>query len=78
MTSAAAVKVDGVWKFYGDYPALRNVNLTAEPGACLAMIGRINRAVRFSIRMLDALDESSIRIAAVPGFPPPPGGVRFT
>jgi heme exporter protein A len=40
MSSAAAVKVDGVWKFYGDYPALRNVNLAAEPGACLAMIGR--------------------------------------
>jgi heme exporter protein A len=40
MSSAAAVKVDGVWKFYGDYPALRNVSLEAEPGACLAMIGR--------------------------------------
>lgn len=35
-----AVAVDGVWKFYGDYPALRNVNLVAEPGACLALIGR--------------------------------------
>jgi heme exporter protein A len=40
VSSAAAVTVDGVWKFYGDYPALRDVNLTAEPGACLAMIGR--------------------------------------
>jgi heme exporter protein A len=38
--SSAAVTVDGVWKFYGDYPALRNVNLAAESGACLAMIGR--------------------------------------
>ena len=40
MSSSAAVEVDGVWKFYGDYPALRNVNLAAEQGACLAMIGR--------------------------------------
>lgn len=40
MSSAAAVKVDGVWKFYGDYPALRNVNLVAAPGSCLALIGR--------------------------------------
>jgi heme ABC exporter ATP-binding subunit CcmA len=40
MSGAAAVTVDGVWKFYGDYPALRNVNLTAAPGACLALIGR--------------------------------------
>ena len=35
-----AVGVEGVWKFYGDYPALRNVELSAAPGACLALIGR--------------------------------------
>lgn len=35
-----AVTVDGVWKFYGDFPALRDVHLAAEPGACLALIGR--------------------------------------
>jgi ABC-type multidrug transport system ATPase subunit len=35
-----AVGVEGVWKFYGDYPALRNVELTAASGACLALIGR--------------------------------------
>ncbi|HXA50048.1 MAG TPA: heme ABC exporter ATP-binding protein CcmA [Candidatus Acidoferrum sp.] len=40
MSSAAAVRVDGVWKYYGDYPALLDVNLTAAPGACLALIGR--------------------------------------
>ena len=35
-----AVTIDSVWKFYGDYPALKNVNLAAPPGACLALIGR--------------------------------------
>ena len=35
-----AVGVESVWKFYGDYPALRNVSLSAAPGACLALIGR--------------------------------------
>jgi heme ABC exporter ATP-binding subunit CcmA len=35
-----AVAAEGVWKFYGDYPALRDVQLTAAPGACLALIGR--------------------------------------
>ena len=35
-----AVGVEGVWKFYGDYPALRDVSLSAAPGACLALIGR--------------------------------------
>jgi heme exporter protein A len=35
-----AVAAEGVWKFYGDYPALRDVILHAEPGECLALIGR--------------------------------------
>src|ERR1051325_2815063 len=36
----SAVAVEGVWKFYGDYPALRDIQLEAEPGSCLALIGR--------------------------------------
>jgi heme exporter protein A len=36
----SAVAVDGVWKFYGDYPALKNIKLETEPGSCLALIGR--------------------------------------
>ncbi len=36
----SAVAAEGVWKFYGDYPALRDVVLDAQPGACLALIGR--------------------------------------
>ena len=36
----SAVAVEGVWKFYGDYPALRNIRLAVEPGSCLALIGR--------------------------------------
>jgi len=35
-----AVAVEGVWKFYGDFPALKNVQLTSPPGSCLALIGR--------------------------------------
>jgi heme exporter protein A len=36
----SALAVEGVWKFYGDYAALRNVQLAAEPGTGLALIGR--------------------------------------
>jgi len=36
----SAVAVEGVWKYYGDYPALRDIRLAAEPGVCLALIGR--------------------------------------
>jgi len=35
-----AVAVEDVWKFYGDFPALREIGLAAEPGSCLALIGR--------------------------------------
>ena len=36
----SALAVDGVWKFYGDYPALRDVRLGVNPGQCLALLGR--------------------------------------
>jgi heme ABC exporter ATP-binding subunit CcmA len=36
----SAVAVEGVWKFYGDFPALRDIRLQADAGACLALIGR--------------------------------------
>jgi heme ABC exporter ATP-binding subunit CcmA len=36
----SAVAVEGVWKFYGDFPALRDIQLHAAPGSCLALIGR--------------------------------------
>ena len=27
----AAIAVDGIWKFYGDYAALRDISLNIEP-----------------------------------------------
>ena len=36
----SAVAVEGVWKYYGDYPALRDIELQAAEGTCLALIGR--------------------------------------
>jgi heme ABC exporter ATP-binding subunit CcmA len=36
----SAVAVDGVWKYYGDFPALRDIRLEAPAGSCLALIGR--------------------------------------
>jgi heme exporter protein A len=35
-----AVAAEDVWKYYGDYPALREIGLTVEPGSCLALLGR--------------------------------------
>lgn len=38
MTSA--VEIEGVWKYYGDFPALRNIDLKAAQGDCIALLGR--------------------------------------
>ncbi|KAJ8134495.1 hypothetical protein OY671_012292, partial [Metschnikowia pulcherrima] len=35
-----ASAVEGVWKFYGDYAALREVSFDIEPGQCVASSGR--------------------------------------
>ena len=38
--SAPAIAVEGLWKFYGDFPALRDIDLRVEPGQCVALLGR--------------------------------------
>jgi heme ABC exporter ATP-binding subunit CcmA len=48
----SAVAVEGVWKFYGDYPALRDISLKAAPGACLALIGRNGAGKTTLLRIL--------------------------
>jgi heme exporter protein A len=35
-----AVAVEDVWKFYGDYAALRDIRFSVEPGQCLVLLGR--------------------------------------
>jgi heme exporter protein A len=40
VSTRAAVSVESVWKFYGDFPALRDITFAIEPGQCLALLGR--------------------------------------
>jgi heme ABC exporter ATP-binding subunit CcmA len=63
----SAIEVQGVWKFYGDFPALRDVRFNIEAGSCLALLGRngagkttllriiagLSRAGRGRVRILD-------------------------
>ncbi len=35
-----AIVLDQVWKFYGDYAALRDYSLSIAPGSCCALLGR--------------------------------------
>ncbi len=60
-----AVAVDRVWKFYGDYPALRDVGFDVEPGSCLALLGRNGAGKTTLLRILAGLSRpgrGSIRI----------------
>jgi heme ABC exporter ATP-binding subunit CcmA len=62
---AHAVAVEGVWKFYGDFPALRDIRLEAAPGSCLALIGRNGAGKTTLLRILGGFSrpgKGSIRI----------------
>ncbi len=51
----SAVSCEGVWKFYGDFPALRDIAFQLEPGACLALLGRNGAGKTTLLRILAGL-----------------------
>jgi heme exporter protein A len=50
-----AVEIAGVWKFYGDFPALRDISFHVEPGACMALLGRNGAGKTTLLRILAGL-----------------------
>jgi heme ABC exporter ATP-binding subunit CcmA len=50
-----AIEAAGVWKFYGDYPALRDVAFSVEPGSCLALLGRNGAGKTTLLRIMAGL-----------------------
>jgi heme exporter protein A len=55
----AAVDIQGVWKFYGEYPALKDISLNVNPGSCLALIGRNGAGKTTLLRILAGLSKSA-------------------
>lgn len=51
----SALAVDGVWKFYGDFPALRGIHFSVESGQCAALLGRNGAGKTTLIRILAGL-----------------------
>ena len=50
-----ALAVRGVWKFYGDFPALRDISFDVAPGASVALLGRNGAGKTTLIRILAGL-----------------------
>ncbi len=51
----SAISVQGVWKYFGDFPALRDITFDVEPGACLALLGRNGAGKTTLLRVLAGL-----------------------
>jgi heme ABC exporter ATP-binding subunit CcmA len=53
-----ALEATGVWKFYGDFPALREVSFQAPAGGCLALLGRNGAGKTTLLRILAGLSRA--------------------
>jgi len=62
-----ALAVEGVWKYYGDYPALRNISFEVKEGQCVALLGRNGAGKTTLLRILSGLSRASKGRVAVFG-----------
>lgn len=54
-----ALEIDGVWKFFGDFPALRDVGFSVAPGSIVALLGRNGAGKTTLLRILAGLAKPS-------------------
>ncbi len=59
MNAVPLIRAQGVWKFFGDFAALRDISLEVAPGTTLALLGRNGAGKTTFLRMLAALSRPS-------------------
>ncbi|MDP2999325.1 MAG: heme ABC exporter ATP-binding protein CcmA [Acidobacteriota bacterium] len=72
----SAIVAQGVSKYYGDYPALRDVSFSVAPGACLAMLGRNGAGKTTLLKILAGLSSPAKGTVTIYGKPPRDGEAR--
>ncbi len=65
-----AIEVQNLWKFYGDYPAIRDISLLISEGTCCALLGRNGAGKTTLLRMLAGLSPFQRGSVRVFGFGP--------
>jgi heme exporter protein A len=72
----SAVAVEDVWKFYGDYAALREISICVEPGTCLALIGRNGAGKTTLLRIIAGFSKAGRGKVRIFGDDPRETGAR--
>jgi len=63
----SAIAVERVWKFYGDYAALRDITLNIEPGSCTALLGRNGAGKTTLLRIVAGLSRAAKGTVSIAG-----------
>jgi heme ABC exporter ATP-binding subunit CcmA len=71
-----AIDLDSVWKFYGDYAALRDCTLAINEGSCCALLGRNGAGKTTLLRILAGLSPFQRGAVSIFGEKPRSEGAR--
>jgi heme ABC exporter ATP-binding subunit CcmA len=65
-----AVAVSGVWKYFGDFPALREISLDVGAGQCLALLGRNGAGKTTLLRIIAGFSKAAKGTVTLQGHAP--------
>ena len=69
-SASPTIALEGVWKYYGDYPALRDYTFRVSEGSCCALLGRNGAGKTTLLRVLAGLSPFQKGSIAVLGSKP--------